>query len=124
MRKHTILAIVLGCLMSGFMFGYTTGSIEGARAFEKVKEQKNAATDSLEIYREFADRAITLLEALGIDDDSVDPYYDGDDAKAFAVSMAYKRYCEIYNKLAGIDTTSYEPLHSTLSREDITRASK
>lgn len=89
--------------------GYAIGTADGARTAIHYKSQCATAEDSLTIYREFADQALTLLEALGIDDDSVDPFYDGDDAKAYAVSSAYRRFCDAYNKLAGIDSLQQLP---------------
>lgn len=91
------------------MTGYAIGTFDGARTAIHYKSQCATAEDSLAIYREFADRTLTLLEALGIDDDSVDPFYDGDDAKAYAVSSAYQRFCDAYNKLAGIDSLQQLP---------------
>ena len=89
--------------------GYAIGTVDGVRTAIHYKSQCATAEDSLAIYREFADRALTLLEALGIDDDSVDPFYDGDDAKAYAVSSAYQRFCDAYNKLAGVDSLQQLP---------------
>lgn len=89
--------------------GYAIGTVDGVRTAIHYKSQCATAEDSLAIYREFADRTLTLLEALGIDDDSVDPFYDGDDAKAYAVSSAYQRFCNTYNKLAGIDSLQQLP---------------
>lgn len=89
--------------------GYAIGTVDGVRTTIHYKSQCATAEDSLAIYREFADRTLTLLEALGIDDDSVDPFYDGDDAKAYAVSSAYRRFCDAYNKLAGIDSLQQLP---------------
>ena len=89
--------------------GYAIGTGDGVRTAIHYKSQCATAEDSLAIYREFADRTLTLLEALGIDDDSVDPFYDGNDAKAYAVSSAYRRFCDAYNKLAGIDSLQQLP---------------
>lgn len=89
--------------------GYAIGTVDGVHTAIHYKSQCATAEDSLAIYREFADRTLTLLEALGIDDDSVDPFYDGDDAKAYAVSSAYRRFCDAYNKLAGIDSLQQLP---------------
>lgn len=89
--------------------GYAIDTVDGVRTAIHYKSQCATAEDSLAIYREFADRTLTLLEALGIDDDSVDPFYDGDDAKAYAVSSAYRRFCDAYNKLAGIDSLQQLP---------------
>ncbi|MEE0394609.1 hypothetical protein [Holdemanella biformis] len=89
--------------------GYAIGTVDGVRTAIHYKSQCATAEDSLAIYREFADQTLTLLEALGIDDDSVDPFYDGDDAKAYAVSSAYRRFCDAYNKLAGIDSLQQLP---------------
>ena len=102
----TIIAI---CLFVGFVAGHAIGTTDGNAAAYSYQKQYVTAEDSLAIYREFADRALTLLEALGIDDDSVDPFYDGDDAKAYAVSSAYRRFCDAYNKLAGIDSLQQLP---------------
>lgn len=89
--------------------GYAIGTVDGTRTAIHYKSQCATAEDSLAIYREFADRTLTLLETLGIDDDSVDPFYDGDDAKAYAVSSAYRRFCDAYNKLAGVDSLQQLP---------------
>lgn len=98
-----ITAIIAICLFVGFVAGHAIGTTDGDAAAYSYQKRAITAEDSLAIYQEFADRALTLLEALGIDDDSVDPFYDGDDAKAYAVSSAYRRFCDAYNKLAGID---------------------
>lgn len=100
-----LTAIIAICLFVGYVAGHAIGTTDG-NAYQK---RCVTAEDSLAIYREFADRALTLLEALGIDDDSVDPFYDGDDAKAYAVSSAYRRFCDAYNKLAGIDSLQQLP---------------
>jgi hypothetical protein len=104
-----LTAIIAICLFVGFVVGHATGTTDGDAAAYASQKRALAAEDSLDIYREFADRAITLLDALGIDDDSVDPFYDGDDAKAYAVSSAYRRFCDAYNKLAGIDSLQQLP---------------
>lgn len=104
-----ITAIILTCLFVGFVTGYATGTSDGDAAAYTQQKRATTAEDSLAIYKEFANRAITLLDALGIDDDSVDPFYDGDDAKAYAISRAYLRYCHAYNKLAGIDSLQQLP---------------
>ena len=104
--------VVLLSVFFGGVFGtagYAIGTVDGVRTAIHYKSQCATAEDSLAIYREFADRTLTLLEALGIDDDSVDPFYDGDDAKAYAVSSAYRRFCDAYNKLAGIDSLQQLP---------------
>lgn len=102
----TIIAI---CTFVGYVAGDAIGKTDGNAAAHSYQKRCVTAEDSLAIYREFADRALTLLEALGIDDDSVDPFYDGDDAKAYAVSSAYRRFCDAYNKLAGIDSLQQLP---------------
>lgn len=104
-------AVLLSAFFGGVFgtAGYAIGTIDGVHTAIHYKSQCATAEDSLAIYREFADRALTLLEALGIDDDSVDPFYDGDDAKAYAVSSAYRRFCDAYNKLAGIDSLQQLP---------------
>lgn len=102
----TLTAIIAICLFVGFVAGHAIGTTDSRLLLQK---RCVTAEDSLAIYREFADRALTLLEALGIDDDSVDPFYDGDDAKAYAVSSAYQRFCDAYNKLAGIDSLQQLP---------------
>lgn len=104
-----LTAIIAICLFVGFVVGHATGTTDGDTAAYASQKRALAAEDSLAIYREFADRALTLLEALGIDDDSVDPFYDGDDAKAYAVSSAYRRFCDAYNKLAGVDSLQQLP---------------
>ena len=104
-----LIAIITICLSVGFIAGHAVGTTDGNVAAYAYQKRCATAEDSLAIYREFADRALTLLEALGIDDDSVDPFYDGDDAKAYAVSSAYQRFCDAYNKLAGIDSLQQLP---------------
>lgn len=104
-----LTAIIAICLFVGFVTGYATGTTDGDAAAYAQQKQTVAAKDSLAIYKEFANRAIALLDALGIDDDSVDPFYDGDDAKARAISRAYLRYCHAYNKLADIDNLQQLP---------------
>lgn len=104
--------VVLLSVFFGGVFGmtcYAIGTFDGVRTAMHYKSLCATKEDSLAIYREFADRTLTLLEALGIDDDSVDPFYDGDDAKAYAVSSAYRRFCDAYNKLAGIDSLQQLP---------------
>lgn len=104
--------VVLLSVFFGGVFGtagYAIGTVDGVRTATHYKSQCATAEDSLAIYREFADRTLTLLEALDIDDDSVDPFYDGNDAKAYAVSSAYRRFCDAYNKLAGIDSLQQLP---------------
>ena len=110
MKNYLALtAIILTCLFVGFVTGYATGTSDGDAAAYTQQKRATTAEDSLKIYKEFANRAIALLDALGIDDDSVDPFYDGDDAKAYAISRAYLRYCHAYNKLAGIDSLQQLP---------------
>lgn len=104
-----LTAIITICLSVGFVTGHAIGTTDGDVAAYTQQKRAITAEDSLAIYREFADRALTLLEALGIDDDSVDPFYDGNDAKAYAVSSAYRRFCKAYNKLAGIDSLQQLP---------------
>lgn len=104
-----LTATIATCLFVGFVAGHAVGTTDGNAAAYSYQKRCVTAEDSLAIYREFADRALTLLEALGIDDDSVDPFYDGDDAKAYAVSSAYRRFCDAYNKLAGIDSLQQLP---------------
>lgn len=104
-----LTAIIAICLFVGFVAGHAIGTTDGNAAAYTQQKRAVTAEDSLAIYREFADRALTLLEALGIDDDSVDPFYDGDDAKAYAVSSAYRRFCDAYNKLAGVDSLQQLP---------------
>ena len=107
-NSHALTAIIAICLFVGFVAGHAIGTTDGNAAAYSYQKRCVTAEDSLAIYREFADRALTLLEALGIDDDSVDPFYDGD-AKAYAVSSAYRRFCDAYNKLAGIDSLQQLP---------------
>lgn len=112
LKKMLQNKVVLLSAFFGSVFGtagYIIGTADGVRTAIHYKSQCVTAEDSLAIYREFADRTLTLLEALGIDDDSVDPFYDGDDAKAYAVSSAYRRFCDAYNKLAGIDSLQQLP---------------
>ena len=104
-----LTAIIATCLFVGYVVGHAIGTTDGTAAAYSYQKRCVTAEDSLTIYREFADRALTLLEALGIDDDSVDPFYDGDDAKAYAVSSAYRRFCNAYNKLAGVDSLQQLP---------------
>ena len=105
----TLTAVIAICLFVGFVAGHAIGTTDGNTAAYTQQKRAITAEDSLAIYREFADRVLTLLEALGIDDDSVDPFYDGDDAKAYAVSSSYQRFCETYNKLADIDSLQQLP---------------
>lgn len=110
MKNSTALtAIIAICSFVGFVAGHVVGTTDENATTYTQQKRAVTAKDSLAIYREFADRALTLLEALGIDDDSVDPFYDGDDAKAYAVSSAYRRFCDAYNKLAGIDSLQQLP---------------
>lgn len=104
-----LTAIIAICPFLGFVAGDAVGTTGENAADYSCQKRCVTTEDSLAIYREFADRALTLLEALGIDDDSVDPFYDGDDAKAYAVSSAYRRFCDAYNKLAGIDSLQQLP---------------
>lgn len=103
--------VLLSALFGGVfgMAGYALGAVDGVRTAIHYKSQCVTAEDSLVIYREFADQTLTLLEAIGIDDDSVDPFYDGDDAKAYVVSREYRRFCDAYNKLAGVDSLQQLP---------------
>lgn len=94
-----IVASVI-CLFIGCAAGKSGAQDEAdATIARTVREFEQSYQDSVSYYRNAYNASVELLDALGIDDDSVDPYYDGDDAKESAVSHAYRRYCDAYNKL-------------------------
>ena len=93
------MLVMIPCTLVGFVIGHAFGETKAAANVKVIQQQKRDVTDSLKTYQEFAYRAIELLDQLGINDDSIDPYYDGPDSTKAAQSRAYRRYCDAYGKL-------------------------
>lgn len=94
-----IVASVI-CLFIGCAAGKSGAQAEAdATTARTIRDFKELHKDSLYFYREAYGAAVGLINAMEINDDSIDPYYDGPDRTLELQSRAYRRYCEESNKL-------------------------
>ena len=91
----SVLCLFIGCT-AGRSSAQEAADVTIART---VREFEQSYQDSVSYYRNAYNASVELLDALGIDDDSIDPYYDGPDRTLELQSRAYRRYCEESNKL-------------------------